>query len=272
MKNKKEINTLLVGLGLIALVIIITIVRGVFFSNKNETPSEQSENQAETETGQKYQTISPNELNSKIGLKTKLNLLDIRSFEEYSAEHIIDSINVPVDELPAGSKIVPENPVIIITTDLSDKNIDTVLKSLNDEHITDIKVLAGGITAWKNLIGSTISFGDPKSFVDQSKVSYVQPEKLNEALKNNVATFILDVRDPQEYQNEHIKGAVNIPFEELEKRRNELRQFPRIVVTGINELQEFQASVQLYDMIFTQPFVLKGGVDGWKKKGFEMVK
>ncbi|NTV41209.1 MAG: rhodanese-like domain-containing protein [Candidatus Moranbacteria bacterium] len=273
MKNKKDTKAFLIGLAMIILVILITVVRGFISSIKEEIPSSQTSNETGLTSGQKYQSISSSELKQKISLGTNLNLLDIRSFGEYSNEHILDSVNVPIEELPVGSKIKVENPVVIITKDSTQReDIETVLKSLQDEHIIQIMVLAGGINAWKDIVGSTVKYGDPKSFTDQSKVSYVESDKLNDAIKKNVSTFILDVRTPQEYSAGHIKGAYNIPFDNLEKRRNEIKSFPKIVVAGINELQEFQASVQLYDMILIQPFVLKGGMNEWQKKSFELTK
>ncbi|MEI7620976.1 MAG: rhodanese-like domain-containing protein [Candidatus Moraniibacteriota bacterium] len=275
MLNKKDSNALLIGLGLIVLVMLITFFRGILFAkNQADLATQQNENQAETASGEKYQTISPTELKKKLDTHNppKINLLDIRGLADFANQHIIDSVNVPLEEFPVGTRIDAKNLTILITADLTDGNIEKALKSLKEQHFDSIKVLAGGISAWEDLIGATINYGDPTSFVDQSKVSYVENDQLHEALKAKVPTFILDVRTPAQYADGHLQGAVNLPFEELEKRRNELRAYPKIVITGINELQEFQAGVQLYDMLMIQPFVLKEGIPGWKKKNFELVK
>ncbi len=275
MKKQKDLKVLFVGFGLIILVILITILRGSLFVPKKENKTNSSENQTSLIPGEKYQTISSIQLQKELSAGNKLTLLDIRPFENYAVEHILDSVNIPLVDFPVGSKINALNPVVIITTDLVEEDkasVETAIKSLSDEHLTNVRVLAGGIEAWKKNIGATINFGDPKSFTDQAKVSYVEADKLNEALKQEVATFILDVRTPAEYASGHLKGALNVPFDDLEKRRSEIQPFPKVVVVGINELQEFQASVQLYDMILIQPFVLKGGINNWQKKGFELVK
>jgi rhodanese-related sulfurtransferase len=275
MKKQKDLKVLAIGFALIILVIIITILRGSLFSTKKENAANSSENQTSVIPGEKYQTISTTQLQKELSTGKKLTLLDIRAFENYANEHILDSVNIPLTDFPVGSKINALNPVVIITTDLGEEDkasVEAVIKSLSDEHLTNVRVLAGGIDAWKKNIGALVNFGDPKSFTDQSKVSYVEADKLNEALKQGVATFILDVRTPAEYASGHLKGSLNVPFDDLEKRRSEIQPFPKVIVVGINELQEFQASVQLYDMILIQPFVLKGGINTWQKKGFELVK
>jgi rhodanese-related sulfurtransferase len=130
-------------------------------------------------------------------------------------------------------------------------------------------VLAGGISAWKQLIGATVTYGNPKSFVDQSKVSYLNPEDLNNALTKKVPVFIVDVRSPEEFAKGHISGAKNVPFDDLEKKRAEISE-KKIVFVGINELQEFQASVQLYDMLLVSPFVMRGAMPKWEENKFPL--
>jgi rhodanese-related sulfurtransferase len=121
--------------------------------------------------------------------------------------------------------------------------------------------------AWKQMIGSTVTYGDPNSFVDQSKVSYLDPEQLNDAQTKKVPVYIVDVRTTEEYAKGHIAGAINLPFEQLEPRRADVTE-RIIIVVGANELQEFQASVQLYDMLLISPFVMRGAMPAWASKGF----
>jgi rhodanese-related sulfurtransferase len=128
-------------------------------------------------------------------------------------------------------------------------------------------VLAGGMEVWKQNGGPTVTYGDPTSIIDQSKVSYVEPENLNDALKQNVPMFIVDVRSSDDYAKGHISGAKNIPDDDLEKRRSEITE-KKVVVVGMNELQEFQAAVKMYDMLLVSPFVLKGAMPQWEQKGF----
>ena len=258
-KEKKEYTAIAIGFFLIIFVIALTLFRNNPFSNDD----------------QNYQkTISAKDLQKKLvieGAKANISLLDIRSFEDYSKEHIADAVNVPLDEFPAASKIDSHNLVIVIGSNGNDENIGKALKKLAEEGFKNISVLAGGMESWTSFAGTTVTYGNPSSFVDQSKVFYADPDKVKEALDQNVPMFIVDVRSSDEYSEGHIPGAKNIPSEEIEKRRSEISE-NKVVVVGINELQEFQSSVQMYDMLLVSPYVLKGGMPKWVEKGFPIEK
>jgi rhodanese-related sulfurtransferase len=50
----------------------------------------------------------------------------------------------------------------------------------------------------------------------------LSPEALAAQISENRAPFILDVRTPDEYAEGHVPGAVNIPFDALPGRLDEL--------------------------------------------------
>ena len=270
--NKKEQIAIAVGFLLILIVILITLFRSSLFSDKDIV---QDEGQVVKEdTGLEYKTINAKDLHKKILLAKEDEqpvLLDIRPFQTYADEHITDAINITPEEFPLGQKIDMHKLIIIIGENPEDENIKKAIYQLKDEGSKNFVVLAGGMEAWKQLVGLTVNYGNPDSFEDQMKVSYVEGKDLNDAIKQNVPTYILDVRTPEEYAKGHLPGAINIPADELEKRRKEIKE-KRIIVVGINELQEFQSSVQLYDMIMVSPFVLKGAMSEWEKNGYPMQK
>src|SRR2546430_14955945 len=55
-----------------------------------------------------------------------------------------------------------------------------------------------------------------------------RPHQLH-GLMNNGTVLIVDVRPKQAYDDEHIKGAINIPLEEIPKRMRELPKEKTIV-------------------------------------------
>lgn len=275
MRNEKnEKKAILIGFILIIFVILFTLLREKIFSKENTSDGLGNDKTSMRATSLPYATISANDLNKKIltvKSKSELTLLDIRPFESYAKEHIVDSVNVTPEEFSDSFQIDAHNTIVVISENSKDPAINEIIDKLSKRKIENIKVLAGGMESWKQLIGSVVTYGNPESFVDQSKISYLDPQSLNDALKKQVPVFIVDVRTIDEFAKGHIKGAVNIPFDDLEKRRSEITE-RKIIVVGINELQEFQASVQLYDMLLVSPFVMRGAMPKWEELGFELIK
>jgi rhodanese-related sulfurtransferase len=272
-KEKKEQIAIIIGFFLILLVILITLFRSKLFSESSDSlnPDDQS-NQQVSSLG--YTTISAKDLQKKILLSDKnsgLTLLDVRPFESYSKEHIIDSVNLTPNDFPLNSKIDANTFVVVIGENSNDDNIKKTTDELKKENLNNFSVLAGGMETWKQFGQPTVTYGDPTSFTDQAKVSYVEPQKLSDAIKQKVPMFIVDVRTGDEYAKGHLPGAINIPDDDLEKRRSEISQ-KKVVVIGMNELQEFQAAVKMYDMLLVSPFVLKGAMPQWEQKGYQIAK
>lgn len=271
--EKNEKIALILGFFLILVVITITLFRSRPISNPDVSAGQVSQDSKTTGT-LPYQTINAKDLQKKILLNSKkesITLLDIRTFEEYVKEHIVDAVNISADDYPISSTVDAHNYVIVVGTDASDPNIAKTVDELKKENFSNFVVLADGMNSWKQLVGATVTFGDPTSFVDQSKVSYVDPETLAGALKQNVPMFIVDVRTSDDYAKGHIPGAKNIPSDDLEPRRSEINQ-SKVVVVGLNELQEFQAAVKMYDMLLVSPYVMRGAMTGWQQKGFPVTK
>jgi rhodanese-related sulfurtransferase len=277
-KNIKKIDDktmLSVGLVLILLVVAISILRSMNLSlpwgHKN-TVSNSSAAPALTVRNIGYDTIATSDLQKQILSNQKLILLDIRPFQSYATEHIVDSVNVSIDEFPLDPKYDRSYEVVVIGESVDDTDIATAVQKLKDENFTNIKVLAGGIQQWKNLTGSTVSYGNPTSTADQAKVNYITTDQLKQAVDQNATMSVVDLRDAGVYAKSHIKNSLNIPFNDLEKRRFDIpTNKARIIMVGINELQEFEAAVQAHDMLFTKTYVMKGAMAEWTKKNYPLV-
>ena len=71
-----------------------------------------------------------------------------------------------------------------------------------------IGFLEGGFDSWL------------KSGKQIDKVARIKPKELEEKL-NNSNISLLDVRKKSEFESEHVKGAINIPLNQLENRISE---------------------------------------------------
>lgn len=75
---------------------------------------------------------------------------------------------------------------------------------------------------------------------------------------------IIDVRNPEEYAEKHILGAINIPLKELESRSNELsKQSVIITVCGKGGGRSAQGATVLQQSDFNKVTYLCGGTFGW---------
>lgn len=83
--------------------------------------------------------------------------------------------------------------------------------------------------------------------------------------------FVLDVRTPQEYSSGHIKGAVLIPYTQLEERIDEVPGNRTIVVVYCRSGRRSEiASRILQEEGFTDVNNMLGGINAWKAAGYPL--
>jgi rhodanese-related sulfurtransferase len=89
--------------------------------------------------------------------------------------------------------------------------------------------------------------------------------------KQQEGAFILDVREPSEWNDAHIGGATLIPLGELKSRVNELPRDQEIVVVCRSGNRSAQARDLLLNAGFTQVTSMAGGLNQWKTAGYPTV-
>lgn len=266
-KRNQEKKALLIGFALILLVVLIVFTRPML---KKNGATEDSKNKIIPSA-----QISFSELQDKMRNKADLQIIDVRSSDYYEAEHIIDSMNIPLEalrEINLGSDF---NKLIVILDQGADSNQSResqAVQIIKGKGFKNVVVFQGGMLSWKSNEGPTISVGDPNSFIDSSKVTFISPEELEKNIGANSFVYILDVRQSSDFSSGHIKNAINIPLDDLEKRKDELSMDKLVVVYAETALESFQAGVRLYDLNFYSVRALQGGFSAWKDKNFEIVK
>lgn len=245
--DTRDIRALIIGGVLIMAVGGYFISRTIFFSENNANiPATQKQKMS-----QNVPLVSPDVLSQKIHQGENIRLIDARSPESFEREHLPKSISAPLSTLAALPEDEKTLSVIILSGD-DDQALEVATNILENTSISYV-FLKGGFSAWKESGYPTVSVGDPNSFLDQSKVSYISPDDLKKIFQENPSAIsLLDVQEPEQYATRHIKGAINIPLKQLEKRIGEVSSGKIIVVYGENELASFQGGVRLFDLnIFT---------------------
>ncbi|CUT00812.1 rhodanese-like domain-containing protein [Candidatus Kryptobacter tengchongensis] len=101
----------------------------------------------------------------------------------------------------------------------------------------------------------------------------ITPIEAREKIQKAKNVLLLDVRTKEEFSEEHIKNALNIPVQELEKRLDELKKYKNfeIIVYCRSGARSRRASEILVKNGFKFVYNLSGGIIEWKKQ-FEVEK
>ncbi len=83
--------------------------------------------------------------------------------------------------------------------------------------------------------------------------------------------FILDVRQPEEYEAGHIPGSVLIPLDELESRLSEIPNDNEVVVVCRSGNRSATGRDILLNAGFANVTSMAGGMNQWINKGFEII-
>ena len=79
---------------------------------------------------------------------------------------------------------------------------------------------------------------------------------------------LIDVCNREEYNTEHLRGAKNIPLDQLDNRHGKLPRDKDIVVYCKNGGRSIRAIRKLEVAGFTQLYHMHEGLRGWKKAGY----
>jgi len=114
-----------------------------------------------------------------------------------------------------------------------------------------------------------------------NKEGYIDPENITGELAKNLfdlnALFV-DARPKAEYDSVHVKGAINIPYEEFvikpfSEKRDIMKKFNKdglIVVycKGDHAEVSIDLAYEFARLGFTSVSIYRGGIKEWKEKGF----
>ncbi len=102
--------------------------------------------------------------------------------------------------------------------------------------------------------------------------SYPLTISVSEAVaQQKSGAFILDVRQPAEWNDVHIAGATLIPLDQLPNRLNELPRDKVIVVVCHSGNRSAQGRDILLKAGFTQVTSMAGGMTQWQTQGYPTV-
>lgn len=89
--------------------------------------------------------------------------------------------------------------------------------------------------------------------------------------KSQAGAFMLDVRQPEEWQEQHISGATLIPLDYLADNLDQLPRDQEIVIYCRSGNRSQQALEILQQAGFDNAVSMDGGINDWVASGYEVV-
>ncbi len=186
-------------------------------------------------------------------------VLDTRSSAAFGGGHIPGALNVDLhkDQFATRASWVlpPDKDVVLVLP--SEDDLARAISSLSAVGQTVVKgYLLGGIDAWD-------SSGRPLESVRQIPVA-----ELHERIEGGSNPYtVLDVREPSEWREGHIEGAINIPFHQLASHIDDVpSNKPVAAVCGGGNRSSIAASILKREGF--EPVNVVGGMDAWKGAGY----
>jgi glyoxylase-like metal-dependent hydrolase (beta-lactamase superfamily II)/rhodanese-related sulfurtransferase len=185
-------------------------------------------------------------------------VVDVRSYGAFGSQHIQGALHVALEgNFPtfAGWMIPPEREILLVPHNRHEALEAT--KWARRVGVDNVKgYLDGGIVAWA-IAG-----------MRTDHVGQVSAEDLHEAATGSSSIALVDVRSPLEYEDNHIKGAINIPVPDLRTRYSELDPSkPTYLICSTGQRSSLGTSI-LKQHGFEHVYNITGGMTGYSAAGY----
>ncbi len=197
-------------------------------------------------------------------LEPDLQLLDVRAASETARGTLPGAVEIPLAVLAdALDGLDASQPVVIYCASGYRSQIAASL--VITASFADVSDLVGGFAAW-HAAGLLVAYaGDPTSAAKTPQVSARTAASLVET-----GALLLDVREPDEWQEGHAPQATLIPMADVQTRCNELPKDRRVVVV----CRSGGRSAAITDALVAKGFDavnLTGGMCAWAATGLPVV-
>lgn len=251
MKISKNVKVLLVSA-----ILTLTFSSLVGCSSKNESaPKSNSNNKSSQSQELTYKNISGSDAEKIMKDNNDILILDVRSADEYNEGHIVDAINIPVDEVEKRiSEIESFKDKTVLVYCKSGKRSITASEVLVKNGFKDVSNVEDGVSEYEY------------DLVEYTDLTASQFEKM---ISENSDAIILDPRDKKDFDKGHIENSINIPLSDLENRLDELDKEKTILIYCNVGRKSAEAANILQNNGFSKVY---NAIDGVKEYDFKLVK
>lgn len=185
-------------------------------------------------------------------------VLDICSYHAFAGQHIAGAWHLDLNgNFPAfAGWVLPTDKDILLVADDYEKGVEanTWARRVGMDRI--VAYLDGGMAAWA-----------VAGFRTES-LNLISAEDLHDMITGATNFVLVDVRAPQEYEDSHIKGAINIPVADLRTRHKELNKDKKtVLICSSGNRSSLGASI-LKQHGFRDVYNVAGGMTGYSAAGY----
>ncbi len=203
-----------------------------------------------------HPSLTPEEINRLA--QEGATILDVRPSAQFGAGHVPGAINIGLNgqfASWAGNLIKLDAPVVLIGED--DEQINSAVTRLARVGIENVKgYLGGGMYAWDRA-------GLPVATIPQIAV-----DELKHWLDEQRDVQIVDVRQPGEYRNGHVPGAISAPLARVAEQASSFDPNRQTAVICAGGYRSSAATGILARQGFKNLFNVVGGTSAWINAGY----
>ncbi|MFH1078861.1 MAG: rhodanese-like domain-containing protein [Pseudomonadota bacterium] len=210
-----------------------------------------------------WKEILPEALHRMLAQNDDLMLINTMSYIECRDHAIIKSVCIPcetsekqIDKLPRDKQ---RKLVYYCESNRCLRSYKSAEKAVKQGHM-NVYVLRDGLPGWKKAGFEVVSL----ERIPRKAIPSVKPSLLKQWMGEGKPLFILDIRSEEVFREEHIDGAVNIPFYRLDSQYQELPLDREILLVDEMGFRSFLASCYLARKGL-ETKRLFGGMEKWQK-------
>jgi len=201
--------------------------------------------------------LAPSQFKERMS-SANIALLDARGYHAFAGQHIPGVWHLDLNgNFPtfAGWVLPTDKDILLIADDYKKAlEANTWARRVGVDSI--VGYLDGGMVAW-----AVAGFRT-------SHIELISAENLHDMITGSTSFVLLDVRAPLEYEDTHIKGAINIPVAELRSRHHELnKDKTTVLICSSGNRSTLGASI-LKQHGFNDVSNVAGGLTGYSAAGY----
>ena len=217
--------------------------------------------------GESYQVIGHAELKAKTDADLRNFLLvDSRNPEEYQESHIPGAVNIPQKKMDVFWGLLPAAKniqIIFYCNGVKCGKSKKAAKRAMKFGYTNIWVYAEGMPVWEEMGYSFYKGVDYEKKIETAKIGSFELKKIMEIDPDSIT--VVDVRDYDEFREDHIPGAINLPLKNFASGSGILDKKKKIVVYCNSDGRSYGAYRKLMKLGYKN--ICQAIFTDWKEAG-----